>query len=48
MHQPAALERLRADAAIPVGSTAAGFATFVAVEPQRWKPVIARAKVKPD
>jgi hypothetical protein len=48
MHEPAALERPSADAAIPAGSTAAGFAKFVAVEPQRWKPVIARAKVKPD
>jgi tripartite-type tricarboxylate transporter receptor subunit TctC len=48
MHEPAALERLSADAAIPVGSTAAEFAKFIAVEQQRWKPVIARAKVKPD
>jgi tripartite-type tricarboxylate transporter receptor subunit TctC len=48
MHEPAALERLSADAAIPVGSTAAEFAKFIAVEQQRWKPVIVRAKVKPD
>jgi len=48
VHEPAALERLSADAAIPVGSTPAEFAKFIAVEQQRWKPVIARAKVKPD
>jgi len=48
VHEPAALERLSADAAIPVGSTPAEFAKFIGVEQQRWKPVIARAKVKPD
>ena len=48
MHEPTALERLSADAAIPVGGTAAEFAKFIAVEQQRWKPVIVRAKVKPD
>ena len=34
--------------ALPVGSTAAEFTKFSAAERQRWKPVIARAKVKPD
>ena len=48
MREPAALERLSADAAIPIGSSAAEFAKFIALEQQRWKPVIARAKVKPD
>ncbi len=48
VHEPTAVERLTADAAIPVGSTPAEFAKFIAVEQQRWKPVIARAKVKPD
>jgi tripartite-type tricarboxylate transporter receptor subunit TctC len=48
VHEPAAVERLSADAAIPVGSTPAEFAKFIGVEQQRWKPVIARAKVKPD
>jgi len=48
MREPATLERLSTDAAIPVGSTAAEFARFIAVEQQRWRPVIARAKVKPD
>ena len=48
VHEPASVERLSADAAIPVGGTAAEFAKFIAVEQQRWKPVIVRAKVKPD
>jgi len=46
--EPAALERLQADAAIAVGSTPAEFASFIAGEQQRWKLVVARAKVKPD
>jgi tripartite-type tricarboxylate transporter receptor subunit TctC len=45
---PAALERLQGDAAIPVGSTPAEFAAFIASERERWKPVLERAKVKPD
>lgn len=48
VHEPTAVERLSADAAIPAGSTPAEFAKFIGVEQQRWKPVIARAKVKPD
>jgi len=46
--EPAALERLQADAAIAVGSTPAEFASFIAGEQQRWKLVVARAKVKPN
>lgn len=46
--EPAAVERLTADAAIAVGSTPAEFAKFIAAEQQRWKAVIARAKIKPD
>jgi tripartite-type tricarboxylate transporter receptor subunit TctC len=46
--EPTALERLSADAAISVGSTPAEFAKFIGVEQQRWKAVIARAKIKPD
>ena len=46
--EPAALERLSADAAIAVGDTPAEFAKFIAQEQQRWKPIIARAKIKPD
>jgi tripartite-type tricarboxylate transporter receptor subunit TctC len=48
MKEPQALERLNADAAIAVGSTPAEFAKFIGVEQQRWKAVIARAKIKPD
>jgi tripartite-type tricarboxylate transporter receptor subunit TctC len=48
MHEPAALERLNGDAAIAVGGTPAEFAAFIATERQRWKPVLLRAKVKPD
>ena len=48
MREKEALERLNADAAIAVGSTPAEFAAFIAQERERWKPVIARAKVKPD
>jgi len=42
------VERLTADAAIAVGDTPAEFAKFIGVEQQRWKAVIARAKIKPD
>ena len=45
---PDALARLQADAAIAVGSTPAEFARFIADEQKRWKPVIARARVRPD
>ena len=48
MREPAALERLNSDAAIAVGGTPAEFTAFIAKERERWKPVIARAKVKPD
>ena len=45
---PEAMARLQADAAIPVGSTPAEFARFIADEQKRWKPVLLRARVKPD
>jgi tripartite-type tricarboxylate transporter receptor subunit TctC len=48
MKQPAAREKLAADAAIPVGDTPAEFAAFIGVEQQRWKAVVARARIKPD
>jgi len=48
VREPAALERLNGDAALAVGSTPAEFAAFIAKERERWKPVIARAKVKSD
>ena len=43
-----AMARLQADAAIAVGSTPAEFARLIAEEQKRWKPVLARAKVRPD
>jgi tripartite-type tricarboxylate transporter receptor subunit TctC len=48
VREPAALDRLQTDAAIPIGGTPAEFAAFIASERERWKPVLARAKVKPD
>ncbi len=48
MREPAALEGLNSDAAIAVGGTPGEFTAFIARERERWKPVIARAKVKPD
>jgi tripartite-type tricarboxylate transporter receptor subunit TctC len=48
MKEPAAVERLGADAAMPIGSTAAQFASFIAAERKRWQPVIARAKITPE
>lgn len=43
-----AVDHLTKEAAIAVGSTPADFARFIGVEQQRWKPVLARAKVRPD
>ncbi|MDP4299046.1 tripartite tricarboxylate transporter substrate binding protein [Leptothrix discophora] len=48
VRQPAATEKLSADAAIAVGGTPAEFARFIAAEQTRWKAVVARAKIKPD
>jgi tripartite-type tricarboxylate transporter receptor subunit TctC len=48
MKEKDAIDRLGADAAIPVGSTPAEFAAFIAAEQKRWKPVIARARIKPE
>lgn len=48
VRQPASTEKFSADAAIAVGGTPAEFVAFIAVEQQRWKAVIARAKIKPD
>jgi tripartite-type tricarboxylate transporter receptor subunit TctC len=45
---PAAVSRLSEDTARAVGDTPAKFARFIAAEQARWKPVIARAKIKPD
>lgn len=48
MKSPASVERLSADAALVVGNTPAEFTRFIAQEQQRWKPIIARASIKPD
>ena len=48
MRQTSTTEKLSADSAIGVGSTPAEFARFIAAEQQRWKVVVARAKIKPD
>jgi tripartite-type tricarboxylate transporter receptor subunit TctC len=48
VRQPSATEKLGADAAIGVGSTPAEFSRFIGIEQQRWKAVIARAKIKPE
>jgi len=48
MKEPFLLERLGNDAAIGVGSTPAEFAGLIAQERQRWKAVVARAKIKSD
>jgi tripartite-type tricarboxylate transporter receptor subunit TctC len=46
--EPAATRLLESEAALGVGSTAAEFAAFIKAEQQRWQPVIARAKIRPD
>ena len=48
IRQPAAAEKLAGEAAQGIGNTPAEFAKFIAVEQQRWKAVVARAKIKPD
>jgi tripartite-type tricarboxylate transporter receptor subunit TctC len=48
VREPAAVKLLESEAALAVGSTSAEFARFIEQEQQRWKPVIARAKIKPD
>ena len=45
---PGTVERFGHDAAIPIGSTPAEFARFIAEEQKRWKVVTTRAKIKPD
>ncbi len=46
--EPAAVKLLESEAALTIGSTRAEFARFIEQEQRRWKPVIARAKIKPD
>ena len=48
MKEPSVQDILGKDAAIAVGDTPAEFNAFIAKEQQRWKVVVARAKIKPD
>ena len=41
-------DKLSADTALAVGSSSAEFAAFIQSEQARWKPVIARAQIKPE
>ncbi len=41
-------DKLAVDSALAVGNSAAEFDTFISAEQARWKPVIARAQIKPD
>ena len=41
-------EKLSHDTAIAVGSTRAEFESFIKVEQNRWKAVVARAQIKPE
>ena len=41
-------ERLAADTALAVGSSAREFEAFIKLEQARWQPVIKRAEIKPD
>jgi tripartite-type tricarboxylate transporter receptor subunit TctC len=48
IHEPSAARLLESEAAIIVGSNGADFGRFIEQEKKRWKPVIARAKIRPD
>lgn len=41
-------DKLAADTALSVGNTSADFDAFIKAEVARWKPVIARAQIKPE
>ena len=41
-------DKLSQDTALAVGNTSAEFAAFIQQEQARWKPVIARAQIKPE
>jgi tripartite-type tricarboxylate transporter receptor subunit TctC len=41
-------EKLSQETALAVGSSRAEFETFIRQEQARWKPVIARAQIKPE
>ena len=41
-------EKLSHETALAIGSTSAEFDAFIKSEQARWKPVIARAEIKPE
>ena len=41
-------DKLSQDTALAIGDTRAEFEAFIKLEQARWKPVIARAQIKPD
>ena len=41
-------DKLALDSALAIGNTGAEFETFIQAEQARWKPVIARAQIKPE
>ena len=41
-------EKLSQDTALAIGNTRTEFQTFIHQEQARWKPVIARAQIKPE
>ena len=41
-------DKLSADTALAIGNTSAEFDAFIKAEQARWKPVIARAQIKPE
>ena len=41
-------DKLSADTALSIGNTSAEFDAFIKAEVARWKPVIARAQIKPE
>ena len=41
-------DKLSQDTALAVGNTRAEFEAFIKLEQARWKPVIARAQIKPE
>jgi tripartite-type tricarboxylate transporter receptor subunit TctC len=48
VRHPATTEKFSSDAVIGVGTGPAEFARFIAQEQQRWKPVVDRARIRPD
>jgi len=41
-------DKLSQDTALAIGNTRAEFEAFIKLEQSRWKPVIARAQIKPE